>query len=122
MFAGLNGFIVCSSDIFVLIRWHGEFRNCRDLFKMIKTDDGFCCSFNTINIEETFVKEEAVAGTDDDDYYYYYYDSTTDHYESTTSNPQQKQKTTRLISIVSKPIKIVVVVVVFVVVIFVQKR
>ena len=61
---------------------------------MIKTDDGFCCSFNTINIEETFVKEEAVTGTDDDDYYYYYYDSTTDHYESTTGNLQQKQTTT----------------------------
>ena len=39
---------------------------------MIKTDDGFCCSFNTINIEETFVKEEEVNGTEDDDYYDYY--------------------------------------------------
>ena len=59
---------------------------------MIKTDDGFCCSFNSISIEESFVKEKAVTGSDDD--YYYYYDSTTDSYESSNSNEQQKQTTT----------------------------
>ena len=29
--------------------WHGELKNCSDLFDVRKTDDGFCCSFNTLD-------------------------------------------------------------------------
>ena len=29
--------------------WRGEERNCSDLFDVRKTDDGFCCSFNTLD-------------------------------------------------------------------------
>ena len=37
-------------------RWHGEFRKCSDLFTISKTDDGFCCSFNTISLAEGFAE------------------------------------------------------------------
>ena len=29
--------------------WRGEEKNCTDLFDVRKTDDGFCCSFNTLD-------------------------------------------------------------------------
>ena len=29
--------------------WRGELKNCSDLFDVRKTDDGFCCSFNTLD-------------------------------------------------------------------------
>ena len=29
--------------------WRGEEKNCSDLFDVRKTDDGFCCSFNTLD-------------------------------------------------------------------------
>merc|ERR1712106_1312545 len=38
----------------LVCRWHGKFRNCSELFKMKKTDDGFCCSFNTRSVSESF--------------------------------------------------------------------
>ena len=34
---------------------------------MIKTDDGFCCSFNTVNIEDSFVTEEEFDGENAND-------------------------------------------------------
>lgn len=33
-------------------RWHGEYRNCSNMFTSSKTDDGFCCSFNTVSLAE----------------------------------------------------------------------
>ena len=32
--------------------WYGMKYDCSDLFKLSPTDDGFCCSFNTLAMEE----------------------------------------------------------------------
>ena len=32
--------------------WQGKQYPCRDLFSVRPTDDGFCCSFNTLSIPE----------------------------------------------------------------------
>ena len=32
--------------------WYGMKYDCSDLFKLRPTDDGFCCSFNTLAMEE----------------------------------------------------------------------
>lgn len=60
----------------LLCRWHGEFRNCSDMFTSSKTDDGFCCSFNTVSLAEGFAKEVKFgdSGDSDNDYYDDYYD------------------------------------------------
>ena len=48
-----------------MCRWHGEFRNCSEMFTSSKTDDGFCCSFNTVNLAEGFAKLEEEEEDDD---------------------------------------------------------
>ena len=50
-------------------RWHGEYRKCADLFKISKTDDGFCCSFNTISLAEGFAKAEVFEESKETEYY-----------------------------------------------------
>ena len=64
----------------LICRWHGEYQNCSDLFQSTKTDDGFCCSFNTVSLAEGFSKVEldvssgsASSGSDYDDYESYDY-------------------------------------------------
>ena len=52
-------------------RWHGEFRKCSDLFTISKTDDGFCCSFNTISLAEGFAKDETFEDSKETEYYSY---------------------------------------------------
>ena len=42
----------------LICRWHGEYQNCSELFQSTKTDDGFCCSFNTVSLAEGFSKVE----------------------------------------------------------------
>ena len=59
--------------IFCFCRWHGEFRNCSEMFKPTKTDDGFCCSFNTVSLSEGFaksptIKQDSADSEDDFDY------------------------------------------------------
>ena len=54
-------------------RWHGEFRKCSDLFTISKTDDGFCCSFNTISLAEGFAKAATFESSKET--YNYNYDS-----------------------------------------------
>ena len=54
---------------------------------MVKTDDGFCCAFNTISVQSSYASEAgedcdpAEYGDDydyyDDEDYYYDYDTTT---------------------------------------------
>ena len=54
---------------------------------MVKTDDGFCCAFNTISVQSSYASEagedydQAEYGDDydyyDDEDYYYDYDTTT---------------------------------------------
>ena len=40
-------------------RWQGEYRNCSEMFKVKKTDDGYCCAFNTFEVSEVgFYKEK----------------------------------------------------------------
>ena len=57
---------------FFWCRWHGEYRNCSEMFTSSKTDDGFCCSFNTVSLAEGFAKLDDDDGDDDEDYYEYY--------------------------------------------------
>ncbi len=38
--------------MFLRCYWYGIRHNCADLFKLRPTDDGFCCSFNTLAMEE----------------------------------------------------------------------
>ena len=58
----------------VFCRWHGEYRNCSEMFTSSKTDDGFCCSFNTVSLAEGFAKLEDDDEDDDEvgDYDEYY--------------------------------------------------
>ena len=57
-----------------VFRWHGEFRNCSEMFKVTKTDDGFCCSFNTVSLSEGFAKPPDLAeDSEEPDSYDYEY-------------------------------------------------
>ena len=38
--------------IYFTFRWQGDYRNCSHMFKVKKTDDGYCCSFNTFEVSE----------------------------------------------------------------------
>ena len=38
--------------MFLECHWYGKKYNCSDLFKLRPTDSGFCCSFNTLTMEE----------------------------------------------------------------------
>ena len=58
----------------LICRWHGEYKNCSDLFRSSKTDDGFCCSFNIVNLAEGFTKVDLDASSDADNYDYDGYD------------------------------------------------
>lgn len=37
------------SEYLIKCWWRGELNNCSDLFDIRQTDDGFCCSFNTLD-------------------------------------------------------------------------
>ena len=52
----------------LICRWHGEYKNCSELFQSTKTDDGFCCSFNTVSLAEGFSKVELDVDSDGPDY------------------------------------------------------
>ena len=38
--------------MFLECYWYGKQYDCSDLFELRPTDDGFCCSFNTLAMEE----------------------------------------------------------------------
>ena len=66
------------------------------MFSSTKTDDGFCCSFNTVSLAEGFAKLEVDAADDSNDGDYYddydggdYYDD----YDSNINIPQVEQPT-----------------------------
>ena len=40
--------------MFLECYWYGKEYDCSDLFKLRPTDSGFCCSFNTLAMEEQF--------------------------------------------------------------------
>ena len=41
----------CNSMI-IYCSWQGKWTNCTDLFEVRPTDNGFCCSFNTLKQTE----------------------------------------------------------------------
>ena len=43
---------VTNVGMFLECHWYGIKYNCSDLFKLRPTDSGFCCSFNTLAMEE----------------------------------------------------------------------
>ena len=59
-------------------RWQGNYTDCSELFKMTKTDDGFCCAFNTISVQSSYASESGEeydpSEYEDDNYDYYDYD------------------------------------------------
>ena len=40
------------SDMIVSCHWQGTPHKCSELFDVRRTDDGFCCSFNTMAVDE----------------------------------------------------------------------
>ena len=40
-----------------MFRWQGSYNDCSKLFKLVKTDDGFCCSFNSISVQSSYAEE-----------------------------------------------------------------
>ena len=87
-----------SSIYYLACRWHGEFRNCSEMFKVTKTDDGFCCSFNTVSLSQGFAKPPPLDDNSDEindydygeeedegDYLMFYDDEYTDAAASDTS-------------------------------------
>ena len=54
------------SEFLLQCWWRGEERKCSDLFDVRKTDDGFCCSFNTLeqkqNLDISLVVQSQPAG------------------------------------------------------------
>lgn len=40
------------NDMILACKWQGQTVPCTELFQVRRTDNGFCCSFNTINIDE----------------------------------------------------------------------
>ena len=63
----------------LVCRWQGEFRKCSDLFSISKTDDGFCCSFNTISLAEGFAKPSKLENNEETENYDYDNDIDTDY-------------------------------------------
>ena len=87
------------------LRWRGNYTDCSKLFKMTKTDDGFCCAFNTISVQSSYASESGEEYDqseygDDDDYYDDYYDDEDyddenyDDGEATTSTESSEEAVT----------------------------
>lgn len=39
-------------DMIIMCLWQGELVNCTDIFEVRRTDNGYCCSFNTLRMSE----------------------------------------------------------------------
>lgn len=39
-------------DMILVCSWQGKVVECGDLFSVRRTDNGFCCSFNAVNLDE----------------------------------------------------------------------
>ncbi|XP_023328627.1 pickpocket protein 28 isoform X2 [Eurytemora carolleeae] len=50
--------------MFLFCKWQGKQEECKHFVTMRKTDDGFCCSFNAINLADSFAKDENSTGDD----------------------------------------------------------
>ena len=65
---------------------------------MTKTDDGFCCAFNTISVQSSYASESGEdydqAEYGDDDYYDYDEDEYYDDGEATTSTESSQEAVT----------------------------
>ena len=46
------------SRMFLYCKWQGKRVDCDKVVKQRKTDDGFCCSFNTIDLAESYALSE----------------------------------------------------------------
>ncbi|XP_059083405.1 pickpocket protein 28-like [Tigriopus californicus] len=61
----------CQSSI-INCYWHGVETNCKDLFTVQSTDNGFCCSFNVIRQEALFGNKDSEEAENGDFFYDYY--------------------------------------------------
>ena len=50
-------------DMFLLCIWIGKQLNCSEIFHIRKTDNGFCCSFNTLKTSEMFITANEINET-----------------------------------------------------------
>ena len=39
------------NDLFVACQWQGFMEDCGKIFKLTKSDSGFCCAFNLIETD-----------------------------------------------------------------------
>merc|ERR1712106_771114 len=69
----------------VMCLWQGEVVNCTDFFSIRRTDNGYCCSFNTLPMSEQFASASEISGgvageTSDEDDHDDYGDDYSDDY------------------------------------------
>ena len=90
-----SGQIAPSCDrMFLHCKWKGKRVSCKKYVKQMKTDDGFCCSLNTLDLADSYVVPEdtdsaassassfmGAAGCNYGNYDYDYH-----HYDSSTSS------------------------------------
>ena len=50
-------------DMFLMCIWKGKKINCSEIFNIRKTDNGFCCSFNTLKVSEMFITANEINET-----------------------------------------------------------
>ena len=58
--------------MFLFCKWHGKRVDCDKLVKKTKTDAGFCCSFNTMDLNDEIDWSDKEKEEDSSDYDYDY--------------------------------------------------
>eukprot|EP00094_Tigriopus_californicus_P002100 TCALIF_02024-PA protein Name:"Similar to Nach Sodium channel protein Nach (Drosophila melanogaster)" AED:0.08 eAED:0.09 QI:38/0.85/0.37/1/0.28/0.5/8/0/589 len=61
-------------DMLLYCEWQGIPKKCDTLFKVSKSDNGFCCSFNIVTTREQFETADTVEGSSNDSFTDYYYE------------------------------------------------
>ena len=71
-------------DMILMCIWKGKAINCSEIFEIRQTDNGFCCSFNSLKISELYRNSASLNKTltsDDMDEFYDEYSSDEDNHE-----------------------------------------
>lgn len=66
-------------------RWNGKTTDCGELFRVVSTDDGFCCSFNAVSAKQSLAAVGSAEDTDINDFSSDDYDGDYDYVDITTS-------------------------------------
>ena len=69
-------------DMFLLCLWKGKKVNCSEIFHIRKTDNGFCCSFNSLETSELYrnatILNQTLTKNDMENFYDDYYSNDED--------------------------------------------